>query len=204
MARVGCYPGSFNPPTVAHLAVAAAALEGCGLDRVDLVVSRVALGKGAVSVPSFPDRVAVLSAVVARRPWLGLVVAEAQLLVDLAEGYDVLVLGADKWAQVLDVGFYGGSVVRRDAAVAALPPLAVAPRGGVGVPEGLPASAVVLDVAASAAEVSSTSVRSGGRVEWMVPEAAAFDARSGAWTDPVRYAKWQAGRPDDVTAPGER
>ena len=36
---VGAYPGTFNPPTRAHLAVAAAAREQCGLARVDLVVS---------------------------------------------------------------------------------------------------------------------------------------------------------------------
>lgn len=190
--RVGCYPGSFNPPTVAHLAVAAAARSQCALARVDLVVSRVALGKPDVTVPSFPDRVAVLSAVVARSDWLGLVVSDAQLLVDLSDGYDVLVLGADKWSQVIDPAFYGGSGARRDEAVASLPQLAVAPRGGV-VPERLPPSAVVLEVAA-AADASSTAVRSERRVEWMVPEALAFDRLSGAWTDPVRYAAWSAGR----------
>ena len=188
MTRVGCYPGSFNPPTVAHLAVASAAVGTCELDRVDLVVSRVALAKESVDTPAFSDRVAVLEAMVASRPWLGVVVTEAQLLVDVAAGYDVLVLGADKWAQVLDASFYGGSAASRDAAVDALPPLAVAPRGGV--PDGLPASAVVLDVGAAVGAVSSTAVRVDGRVEWMVEEAASFDALSGAWTDPSRYATW--------------
>lgn len=193
MTRVGCFPGSFNPPTVAHLAVASAALSACGLSRVDLVVSRVALGKPAVEVPSFADRVAVLEAVVASRSaWLGLVVSDAQLLVDLAAGYDVLVLGADKWVQVLDPAFYGDSAARRDAALARLPTLAVAPRGDGGLlPQGLPASAVVLDPGTEAVDVSSSGVRSEGRVEWMAPEAAAFDALSGAWTDPVRYAAWR-------------
>ncbi|HVF31670.1 MAG TPA: hypothetical protein VM933_01425 [Acidimicrobiales bacterium] len=194
---VGCYPGSFNPPTVAHLAIAAAARSACGLSRVDLVVSRVALGKSGVEVPSFSDRVAVLTSVVgASGGWLGLVVSDAQLLVDLSAGYDVLVLGADKWAQVLDPVFYGGSAPRRDEAVASLPPLAVAPRGGVcvEVPRGLPPSSVVLDVGPAAAGVSSTAVRSEGRIEWMVPEAAAFDRLSGAWTDPVRYRSWSARR----------
>ncbi len=36
---VGVYPGTFNPLTVAHLAVADAARRQCGLDRVDLVIS---------------------------------------------------------------------------------------------------------------------------------------------------------------------
>jgi hypothetical protein len=189
-ARVGCYPGSFNPPTVAHLAVASAAMEACGLDRVDLVVSRVALAKESVVVPSFEDRVAVLSAVVAARSsWLALVVSEAQLLVDLAVGYDVLVLGADKWAQVLDPAFYDGSTAGRDAAVAALPPLAVAPRGDRAA---LPEDAVVLPVDVAHGEVSSTAVRERRRLDWMVAEAAAFDELTGAWTDPARYEAWRA------------
>ncbi len=43
--RRGAYPGSFNPPTVAHLAIADAARRRLGLDRVDLIISRDALGK---------------------------------------------------------------------------------------------------------------------------------------------------------------
>ena len=190
---VGCYPGSFNPPTVAHLAVAEAAVAACGLARVDLVVSRVALGKDVVTVPSFTDRVGVLSSVVAARAsWLGLVVSDAQLLVDLAAGYDVLVLGSDKWPQVVDPTFYGGSAARRDAAVAALPPLAVAVRPGFEAPADLPASAVVFELPDEVGPASSTGVRVDGRVEWMVEEAAAFDRSTGAWTDPGRYGTGRA------------
>jgi hypothetical protein len=185
--RLGCYPGSFNPPTVAHLAIAAAAVEACGLDRVDLVVSRVALAKESVIRPSLDDRIAVLRSVVeARSPWLGLVVSDRQLLVDLASGYDVLVLGADKWAQVLDPSFYG-SVAERDTAVAGLPALAVAPRPGGPLP---PPGATTLSLPPAAVEVSSSGVREAGRSEWMVEEAAAFDAVSGAWSDAERYDAW--------------
>ncbi|MEO7555242.1 MAG: hypothetical protein ABIV94_01390 [Acidimicrobiales bacterium] len=197
--RVGCYPGSFNPPTVAHLAVAAAARSSCRLDRIDLVVSRVALAKESVAVPSLEDRLAVLRSVVSaptRSSWLGLVLTDAQLLVDVAEGYDVLVLGADKWTQVLDPSFYRGSASARDAAVAALPALAVAPRddgnGSLSLP--LPVGTIVLAVPDSMAGVSSTAVRVHGRSEWMVEEAAAFDRETGAWTDPSRYAAWSARR----------
>ncbi|MBO0731843.1 MAG: hypothetical protein J2P57_21470 [Acidimicrobiaceae bacterium] len=69
---VGAYPGSFNPPTVAHLAIADAARRVMGLERVDFVVSRVALGKEDVAVPSArSDRRAGndhLQPAVARRP----------------------------------------------------------------------------------------------------------------------------------------
>lgn len=176
--RIGCYPGSFNPPTRAHLAIAEAARRRCALDRIDLVVSRVALGKEAVAVPSFDERVGVLREVVARRAeWLGLVVSDRQLLVDLARGYDVLVLGADKWAQVLDPAFYGGSPAARDAAVAVLPAVAVVPRPGHEHVE-VPAGATVVDLPPALREASSTGARA-GRVEWMADEAVA----SGLWSE---------------------
>ena len=41
----GVYPGSFDPLTVAHLAIAEAAQRAAHLDRIDLTLSRVALGK---------------------------------------------------------------------------------------------------------------------------------------------------------------
>lgn len=185
--RMGCYPGSFNPITVAHLALAGAAKEACGLERVDLIVSRVALGKGAVDQPTFADRLAVLDEVVRnRRPWLGLVVSERQLLVDLAEGYDVLVLGADKWAQVLDPSFYGGSVAARDDALRRLPHLALASRPGADVEEPDASRATILHLPTAVAEASSTAARAGRR-SWMAPEAEAFDRRTGAWSEPERY-----------------
>ena len=164
--RRGCYPGSFNPPTIAHLAIAAAARDQCGLDRVDLVVSRVALAKEHVQHPPFDERVAILERVAATRPWLGVVVTEAQLLADIAEGYDVLVVGADKWAQVQDVAFYAGSEAARDAAVARLPKVALVPRP----PHQLPDGQRVLAIPAEMSEVSSTLAR-GGRRDLILPEA---------------------------------
>jgi len=186
--RRAVYPGSFNPPTVAHLHIARAALEACGLDRVDLALSRRALGKEDVDRPRFDERVAVLGQVVAERTWLGLVVTDAQLLVDIATGYDAVVMGADKWAQVNDPVFYGGCSAARDDAVARLPPPIVVPRPPYPTP-----SEYALHVDPALAVVSSSAVRN-GTTGWMLPEAADFDAESGAWTDPDRYTRWRAGR----------
>ena len=158
------YPGTFDPPTIAHLAIAEAARDQCGLTVVDLVVNRQPLGKAGMR--PLDQRVAMLEAVAATRPWLGVVVTDRVHLADIAEGYDVLVLGADKWAQVLDVAFYE-STAARDAAVARLPRLAVAPRHAHDVPEGC----VVLDIDLS--HVSSTAAR-GGRHDLVVPEALPF------------------------------
>jgi nicotinic acid mononucleotide adenylyltransferase len=70
MGLVGVYPGSFNPPTVAHLAIAEAAIRQTNLARVDLAISQVPLGKEPGTGPTFEDRVAVVRAVAAHRTWL--------------------------------------------------------------------------------------------------------------------------------------
>jgi cytidyltransferase-like protein len=160
----GVYPGTFDPPTIAHLAVAEAALSQCELDSVDLVVNRTPLGKAGVR--PLATRVAMLEAVATVRPWLHVAVTDQLHIADIADGYDVLILGADKWAQVLDPSFYS-SGADRDAAVARLPKLALAPRHGLSLPDGC----VVLDVDLS--HVSSTAARA-GRVEMVLPEAIPF------------------------------
>ncbi|MDH4148476.1 MAG: hypothetical protein OEY23_25255 [Acidimicrobiia bacterium] len=183
--RRGVYPGSFNPPTTAHLAIAEAARSTHRLARVDLVMSKRALDKEHVERPTLEHRLSVLRDIAAGRPWLGVVVTEHQLLVDIADGYDVLVVGADKWGQLLDPRYYG-SIGARDDALARLPTIAVAPRP----PHPAPAE-LLLDVDDTFHSVSSTAVRN-GEVLHMLAEAAAFDRRTGAWSDPERYERWLA------------
>jgi hypothetical protein len=171
---IGAYPGSFDPPTIAHLAIADAARRHADLARVDFVLSRVALGKESGHHATLDDRVAVLNAVAATRPWLGVHVTDAQLIVDVAAGYDVLILGADKWAQVIDPAWYGRSTQRRDEAVARLPRVLVFDR-----PLDAPGpthDVEVLHLDPAHHAMSSSAVRSGRR-DWMLPEAAA----SGLW-----------------------
>lgn len=155
-AGVGCYPGSFDPPTIAHVGVAEAAVRQAGLVRVDLVVSRRTLGKDHLDEATVARRVAVLERVVAGRPWLGVAVVDGGLVADIADGYDAVVMGADKWVQVVDPDWYGGSPAARDAALARLPRVLVAPRAGVR-PEGVE----LLDLPAHLAHVSATAVREG-------------------------------------------
>ena len=181
--RVGAYPGTFDPPTVAHLAIAEAALQQDGLDAVVLVVSRAPLGK-TPTVPSFEDRLSVLEEIAASRPWLEVTVTEHRLIADVVTGYDAVIMGMDKWLQVLDPAWYGGSAEARDAAVASLPPVLLAARPGH---DGPPSGARLLEVHPSHGPVSSTLVKA-GRTEWMTEEAAEFDRRTGAWTEPARYA----------------
>ena len=184
--RRGVYPGTFNPPTVAHLAVADAARAQRGLHTVDLVLSRRPINKEHVEVPSFADRVAVLEAVSRRIGWLQVKVTEATLIVDIAEGYDVVIMGADKWEQVNDPRYYADEVARDDA-VRRLPEVALAPRPPLDIPSGM-----ALHLPDHFGEVSSSAVRA-GQAHWMLPEAAEFDRRTGAWSDTDRYLRRPAG-----------
>ncbi len=160
----GVFPGSFDPLTTAHLAIADAVTAALGLERLDLVMSEVALAKDHGGHAPLEDRLAAIAAAAVGRPHLRGRVISHRLIADIAEGYDVCVVGADKWHQLHDVAFYGGSAAARDAALARLPRLAVAPRPGVAAPA-LSGDAVLLDLDPALGEVSSTAVRE-GREEW--------------------------------------
>lgn len=181
MAVIAAYPGSFDPPTLAHVTLAEAAIRQAGINRVDLVLSRRPLGKEhRPAGPSVEQRLRVLREVAATRPWLGAVEVETRLVADIASGYDAVVMGADKWAQVVDPAWYG-SPTARDEALRRLPRLLVAPRAGrhpeaVAAAAGLTVAVTALDIPLHLADVSSTRVRAGAH-HLMLPEAAA----SGLW-----------------------
>jgi hypothetical protein len=162
-ARIAAFPGSFDPLTVAHVAIADAAFEQLELARLDMVLSAVALDKEHGGHAPVGERAALIGAVARDgRPWLHARVTSDRLIADIATGYDACVMGADKWHQLFDPAYYDGSITARDAALARLPLLAVAPRGDLPLPGG---SAVILDLAAEHQQVSSTAVRS-GRHDW--------------------------------------
>lgn len=169
---IGVYPGSFDPPTVAHVHLAEQAVRQLRLVRVDLVISVDALGKHAGHLSPLRDRLSELHRLSAPdRPWLTASATRHRLLADIAEGYDAVVLGADKWHQLLDPQWYGGIDQRDDAlrrlplvAVAARPPWALPGEDPVAdPPEGV--EVVVLDTDPAHHEVSATAVRA-GRGEW--------------------------------------
>ena len=164
--RAGVYPGSFDPPTIAHLGIAVMSRRAAELDRIDLVVSRNALAKEDAAHAPFDVRIAVIEASIAHAPWLNLIVTDDQLVADIAKGYQAVLMGADKWHQINDVGFYDNEEAR-DAAIASLPQV-VGPNRPDCPP--LPDSALVLDLPKKLIEVSSSAARS-GRSEWMTPPA---------------------------------
>ncbi len=168
---VGVYPGSFDPPTVAHVHLAECAVGQLGLTRVDLTISVDALGKADTDLTPLDERLATLSGLAADRPWLGVRSTDRRLVAEIAEGYDVVVLGADKWHQLLDPDWYGGAD-SRDAALRLLPTVALAARPPWTLPGEDPAAdapdgieVVVLDTDPAHHDVSATAVRA-GREEW--------------------------------------
>lgn len=183
--RLGVYPGSFNPPTVAHLAIAEAARDRHGLDRIDLCVSTSALAKEDVVHPRFEHRLAVLETAVADLDWLAIRATELQLVADIAAGYELLIMGADKWVQIQDPVWYDDDPSARDAALASLPTVAVAPRDGLETPPDLTLE-VIPDLIA---KVSSTIARA-GETRLMLSAAQDFAERTGAWIEPERYDAW--------------
>lgn len=186
MATVAAFPGSFNPPTIAHLAIAAQSRVQFGVDRVDMIVSRRALAKEAVELPLLPHRLAVLEETAAELDWLAVRMTDLQLLADIAQDYDLLIVGADKWWQIHQLEWYE-SAAARDRALARLPPTAVVPRHGF---ENPPHRQLHLDDV-TLHHVSSSRAREGER-SLMVPAARRFAEKTGAWVDSDRYQRWLA------------
>ena len=129
------------------------------LDRLVLVISHAPLGKAPADQSPVEQRLAAIERLAATRPWIEAAATDLRHVADIAEGYDVLVMGADKWAQVRDVAFYESEAARDDA-LARLPVLAIAPRPPHPVPE-----EHRLDLPDHLARVSATAVRR-GREDW--------------------------------------
>jgi len=160
VTRLAVFPGSFDPPTVAHVGIVDAARTH--VDRVLCVLSSDPLGKSVAGRPPVADRVRTLE-----RAGLEAAVTDARLIVDVCEAFaaDAVVVGADKLAQVLDPDWYGGSVARRDEAVRRLPLVLVAGRAGSSptLPPDLDGTVrlILLDVDPAHARISSTAARAG-------------------------------------------
>jgi len=178
--RYGVYPGTFNPPTVGHLAIIEAALEHLELARLDLVVSIDPLAKTVAQQPRLPHRIEVIEASVAHLPRVEVRTTSLRLIADISGPYDVVVMGADKWVQVNDISFYE-SQTHRDELVASLPQVAVAARAGDHVPEHL-----LLPTDTDIHHVSSSDARAGAH-HLMTAAAKHFDSQWSAWSNPDRY-----------------
>ena len=181
----GIYPGSFNPPTLGHMAIAEAAIATYNLTSLELAISARPLGKSAVRRPTLEHRRKVVELSVAHLDGARVTVSELRFIADLAEGYDVVVMGADKWQQVNDVAFYD-SPAERDASLARLPALAIAKRGNAQIPPG-----AELTLSGDYGHISSSAAREGAH-HFMTPAAREFDRETGGWSDAREYDAYLA------------
>jgi len=108
MTRVGVFGGTFDPVHVGHLAIANAALDELGLDRVYFVPARRSPLKQHGPIATAEDRLAMLTAAIAGEPRFRVSSAEldrkgpsftADTLQSLrGEGELFLILGSDAYA----------------------------------------------------------------------------------------------------------
>jgi nicotinic acid mononucleotide adenylyltransferase len=137
---VGVLAGSYNPLTLAHLALAAAARAHTGLDLVVWTMAAMTVDKERVERAAVADRLAQLEALAAAGPCSAVARTNHGLYVDQARAFRAqlapgarlsFVVGFDKIVQIFDPRYY----TQRDAALAELFTLTdvlVAPRAGMG------------------------------------------------------------------------
>lgn len=134
--RVGVLAGSFNPPTNAHLALAASAQQSAQLDAVIWTISRVTVDKEQVTRAPLVSRLLVLAALVDALPHAAAGLINRGLYAEQAAAVRAslphvqelaFIVGFDKIVQILDPRYY----TDRDAALTELfhqARLLVAPR----------------------------------------------------------------------------
>jgi nicotinate-nucleotide adenylyltransferase len=173
MTRVGVFGGTFDPVHVGHLAIANAALEDLGLDRVIFVPARRSPLKPDVPVASPADRLAMLDAAIADEPRFGVSRVELErdgpsYTVDTLdalhrEGDLFLILGSDAYADF--------ARWRDPERVRALATVVLAARPGA---PNAPRDVRMLD--APLMDISSRELRAraarGKSLRYLVPEAA--------------------------------
>ncbi len=210
--RFGALPGSFDPLTSAHAALAAAALRHGGLHSLLYLLSVYTVDKVARDHAALPDRALVLLHHVARRRRQGVIVVNRGLYVEEAEAVAPLlpagaelwfVVGFDKIVQVFDPRYYAD----REAALRRLFSLAgflVAPRAAAGRadlaalldrPENrpyrprvrpIPLAPAYRDDSATVARALLAAGRDASAL--LAPAAAAFMAATGCYRDDAAYA----------------
>lgn len=84
--RLGLLPGAFNPPTLAHAALAEAALRQYRLDRVIFLLPK-AFPHKPYSGASFADRMAMLEELVQQRESFTAASADGLLFIDFARAF---------------------------------------------------------------------------------------------------------------------
>ncbi len=113
--RVGVLAGSFNPPTLAHVALVESARINGGLDAVLWVISRVTVDKETVTRAPLAARLTALAALTEALPHAAAGIITGGLYADQARGLRValptmtdlaIIVGYDKIVQIFDSRYY--------------------------------------------------------------------------------------------------
>ncbi len=114
-SHLGTLAGSFNPPTLAHEALAMAARATAGIDCVLWTISRVTVDKERIVKAPLIDRLLVLETMTERHPHMAVALIDAGLYVDqariLRDAFPhlsdlTLIMGFDKIVQIFDARYY--------------------------------------------------------------------------------------------------
>jgi len=136
--HAGILSGSFNPPTLAHEALATGALQVGQLDAAIWTISRVTVDKETVTRAPLEDRLIALTALMETRPHEAVALVNRGLYVDQIDAIRAslpqvtqitFVIGFDKIVQIVDPHYYAD----RDSALDELfsrADILVAPRDG--------------------------------------------------------------------------
>lgn len=134
--RLGLLAGSFNPPTLAHLALADSARAHAALDGVVWTISRVTVDKERVTRAPLDARLATLAALVAARPGDAVALINRGLYADQAQAMRAalpdlrdlaIITGYDKIVQIFDPHYYADRTAALDE-LFGLAEVLVAPR----------------------------------------------------------------------------
>ena len=113
--RVGILPGSFNPPTIAHLELAVEARRRFDLDHVVFSLSSVIVDKERLEGLIREDRLLLLSLMGRDRPWSAVAVVNRGLYAEQAPAFQAccgrgvelwFIVGMDKVLQIFDPRYY--------------------------------------------------------------------------------------------------
>lgn len=113
--RFGVLSGSFNPPTMAHIDLAARATKSFQLDHILFLISRITIDKPENEGLAIEDRLLLLSLLALEVGWASVAVANRGLYFQQATalrsvlgktGKIFFVVGMDKVAQILDPRYY--------------------------------------------------------------------------------------------------
>lgn len=115
LRRIGILPGSFNPPTLAHVELAGQAKKSFQLDQVFFTISRVTIDKEKVQGLSLEDRLLLLSLIIQGWPWASIAAVNHGLYFEQAVALRSLlgnkpriyfIVGMDKVVQIFSHHYY--------------------------------------------------------------------------------------------------